>query len=144
MRLKVAGPHFSPAEEACFRLLELEKRVEYCGFVSNEGLADLYAQAAAFVFPSLFEGFGLPILEAQARSAAVVAHDMAVFHEVAGDAFLPCDCRNPSLLARAITKAMEPSIRERLINAGLGNVKRYTWAETARKTKAVWESVTRF
>ena len=138
VRLKVAGQHFSPAEEACLRLLELEKRVEHCGFVSNEGLADLYAHAAAFVFPSLFEGFGLPILEAQARGAAVVAHDMAVFHEVAGDAFIPCDCRNPSALAGAITKAMEPSIREQLINAGLENVKRYTWAETARKTLAVW------
>ena len=143
VRLKVAGPKFSPVEKACLRLLELEKRVEHCGFVSNEGLADLYAQAAAFVFPSLFEGFGLPILEAQARGTAVVANDMAVFHEVAGDAFIPCDCRNPSALAGAITKAMEPSIREQLINAGLENVKRYTWAETTCRTREVWARVSR-
>lgn len=138
VRLKVAGPKFSPVEEACLRLLELEKRVEHCGFVSNKGLADLYAQAVAFVFPSLFEGFGLPILEAQARGTAVVANDMAVFHEVAGDAFIPCDCRNPALISKAVSDLLNSGSRERLIKAGFENVKRFSWAETARKTQEIW------
>lgn len=144
VRLKVAGPPFSLAEEACLRFMGLQDKVDVCGLVTNDDLAYLYAGATAFVFPSLFEGFGLPLLEAQARHAPVVANDMAIFHEVGGNAFLPCDCRNPALIAKAVSDLTHAGRRESLIQAGLENVKRYTWAETARKTKAVWESVARF
>lgn len=138
VRLKVAGPKFSEAEHACLRFMELEKQVEFCGLVSNEELAVLYADAVAFVFPSLFEGFGLPMLEAQARRAVVVANDMAVFHEVGGDAFIPCDCRNPAAMARGVAEAMAPAMRDRLISRGTQNVKRFTWAEAAKRTQDVY------
>lgn len=141
VRLKVAGPALSSAEEACLRFMGLHGAVDLCGFVTNEGLASLYAEAAAFVFPSLFEGFGLPLLEAQARMAPVVANDMAVFHEVGGDAFLPCDCRNPAAIAKAVEKAMAPAARSRLLEAGQNNVKRFSWDETARRTVEVWKFV---
>jgi glycosyltransferase involved in cell wall biosynthesis len=139
----VAGSSFSSAEEDCLRYTGLREAVDVCGLVSNEDLASLYAEAAAFVFPSLFEGFGLPMLEAQARLAPVVANDMAIFHEVGGDAFLPCDCRNPVAIAKAITEVMAPATRSRLLEAGQRNVKRFTWDEMARKTFEVWKSVAR-
>jgi len=141
VRLKVAGPPLSGAEEASLRFMGLRDAVDMCGFVADEGLASLYAEAAAFVFPSLFEGFGLPLLEAQARNSPVVANDMAVFHEVGGDAFLPCDCRNPAAIARAIGEVMVPETRNRLLEAGPRNVQRFTWDETARATAEVWKSV---
>jgi glycosyltransferase involved in cell wall biosynthesis len=144
VRLKVAGPPFSLAEEACLRFMGLQDKVDVCGLVTNDDLACLYAGATAFVFPSLFEGFGLPLLEAQARHAPVIANDMPIFHEVGGNAFLPCDCRNPALIAKAVCDLTNSGRREHLIEAGLENVKRYSWAETARKTISVWESVARF
>lgn len=143
VRLKVAGPAFSYAEITCLRFMGLHDVVDVCGFVSNEGLSALYAAAIAFVFPSLFEGFGLPMLEAQARMTPVVANDMAVFHEVGGDAFLPCDCRDPVAIARAITAVMAPKVRLSLLEAGQRNVQRFSWDDTAQKTFAVWESVAR-
>ncbi|MCX6975352.1 MAG: glycosyltransferase family 1 protein [Verrucomicrobia bacterium] len=142
--LWVAGPKFSPAEMAAIKYRGLSERIQHVGLVNEAELNWLYRHSTCFVFPSLFEGFGFPILEAQVRHAPVVANDMAVFHEVGGDAFLPCDCRNPALIAKAVSDLTHAGRRESLIQAGLENVKRYTWAETARKTKAVWESVARF
>ena len=141
--LWVAGPKFSPAELAAIQYRGLLGRIQHVGLVDEAELDWLYRNSTCFVFPSLFEGFGFPILEAQARSAPVVANDMAIFHEVGGNAFLPCDCRNPALIAKAVCDLTNSVRREHLIEAGLENVKRYTWAETARKTVAVWESVAR-
>jgi glycosyltransferase involved in cell wall biosynthesis len=143
VRLKVAGSALSSPEYACLHYMGLRDVVDVCGFVSDEGLASLYSNAIAFVFPSLFEGFGLPMLEAQARMAPVVANDMAVFHEVGGDAFLPCDCRIPVAIARAITTVMIPEVRLNLLEAGQRNVQRFSWDDTAQRTFAVWESVAR-
>jgi glycosyltransferase involved in cell wall biosynthesis len=144
LALWVAGPKFSPAELAAMRYRGLLGRIRHVGLVHDADLDWLYRNSTCFVFPSLFEGFGFPILEAQARSAPVVANDMAIFHEVGGNAFLPCDCRNPTAIAKAVSDLTHAGRREPLIEAGLENVKRYSWAETARKTKAVWESVARF
>lgn len=141
LKLKVAGPPFSPVEYDCLRLLDLEHQVEACGPVPKDELAKLYAKAAVFVFPSLFEGFGLPMLEAQTRGAPVVANDMAVFHEVGGDAFLPCDCRSPVAIAGAVARTLEPATRASLIEAGRRNVGRFSWAETAKRTQQVWRQV---
>jgi glycosyltransferase involved in cell wall biosynthesis len=144
LALWVAGPRFSSAELAAMRYRGLSERIQHLGMVDEAELDWLYRNTACFIFPSLFEGFGFPILEAQARSAPVLANDMPIFHEVGGNAFLPCDCRNPALLAKAVSDLTHAGRRECLIEAGLENVKRYSWAETARKTKAVWDSVARF
>lgn len=141
--LWVAGPKFSPAELAAIKYRGLLGRIQHVGLVDEAELDWLYRNSTCFVFPSLFEGFGFPMLEAQARSAPVVANDMAIFHEVGGNAFLPCDCRSPTEIAKAVCDLINSGKRARLIEAGLENVKRYTWAETARETIAVWESVAR-
>jgi glycosyltransferase involved in cell wall biosynthesis len=142
--LWVAGPKFSPAELSAMQYRGLLDRIQHIGLVNEAELDWLYRNTECFVFPSLFEGFGFPMLEAQARHAPVVANDMAIFHEVGGDAFLPCDCRSPAEIAKAVCDLTNSVKRERLIEAGLENVKRYSWAETARKTISVWESVARF
>jgi glycosyltransferase involved in cell wall biosynthesis len=144
LALWVAGPKFSSAELAAMRYRGLSERIQHLGLVDEAELDWLYRNTACFIFPSLFEGFGFPILEAQARSSPVLANDMPIFHEVGGNAFLPCDCRNPTLIAKAVSDSLHAGIRERLIEEGLENVKRFTWAESARKTKALWESVARF
>ncbi len=142
--LWVAGPKFSPAEFSAMQYRGLLDRIQHVGLVDEAELDWLYRNTECFVFPSLFEGFGFPMLEAQSRSAPVVANDMAIFREVGGETFIPCDCRNPAAIAKAVCDLINSGKRERWIESGLENVKRYTWAETARQTKAVWESVTRF
>jgi glycosyltransferase involved in cell wall biosynthesis len=138
--LKVAGKRPTEAELACVRFMGLEGKVEFVGSVPDEELGALYNEAAVFVFPSRFEGFGLPLLEAQARGTPVVATDMEIFREVGGDAFLPCDSKSPSCIATAVASALEPATRDRLIKAGFENVRRFTWDETARKTQDVWQA----
>jgi glycosyltransferase involved in cell wall biosynthesis len=138
LRLKVAGQSFSKAEYLNLKNLGLQNKVEVFGPVSHAELADLYRGAEAFVFPSFFEGFGFPLLEAQANGAPVVATDMPVFHEVGGAGFIPCDSKDPASIANCVSQARAFGFRNRLRDLGFENVKRFTWAETARKTQAIW------
>jgi len=106
------------------------------GYVSRDELAELYRGAACLVFPSRYEGFGLPIVEAMASGTPVVATPDAALREVAGDAavFAPA-----GELASGIRRALED--RERLVAAGLERARRFTWDETARRTLAVYREL---
>lgn len=141
LELKVAGPEFEPAEFDALRYRNLLAKVRHVGLITDEELSDLYAKAVCFVFPSLFEGFGFPLLEGQARGVPVVANDMAIFREIGGEGFIPCDCRTPAEIAKAVGRAMEKDTRDRVVRSGLTNVSRFKWDETARKTVGVWQAV---
>ena len=106
------------------------------GYVSRDELAELYRGAACLVFPSRYEGFGLPVVEAMASGTPVVAAPDAALREVAGDAavFAPAD-----ELASGIRRAIEE--RDRLVAAGLERARRFTWDETARRTLAVYREL---
>jgi glycosyltransferase involved in cell wall biosynthesis len=114
--------------------------VRFLDWVSGPELEGLYALAAAFVFPSLYEGFGLPVLEAMRRGVPVACSDRSSLPEVAGDAALLFDPED----ARAITAAIERILcdgaeAERLRAAGREQASRFTWAATARATAASYD-----
>ena len=119
--------------------LGLEDRVELAGYVPHEGLASLYRGAACLVFPSRYEGFGLPVLEAMASGTPVVAANAGAVPEVAGDAAVLVSPGDPEALADGIRQALGD--RERLAAAGLERARRFTWSETARRTLEVYREL---
>jgi glycosyltransferase involved in cell wall biosynthesis len=130
--LVVAGP---VRDEALAR--ELRTRgADLRGYVSKDELARLYRGAACLVFPSRYEGFGLPLVEAMASGTPVVAAPDAALREVAGDAAVFAE---PAALADGVRRALAE--RERLVAAGLERARRFTWEETARRTVAVYREV---
>ena len=121
------------------RRLGLEQRVDLAGHVDLEELAALYRGAACLVFPSRYEGFGLPVLEAMASGTPVVAARASSLPEVAGDAAILVEPGDPEAIAEGVRRALAE--RERLVAAGLERVKRFSWAETARRTLAVYREL---
>ncbi|HSD11964.1 MAG TPA: glycosyltransferase family 1 protein [Patescibacteria group bacterium] len=105
------------------------------GYVAPDDMRHLYGGATAFVFPSRYEGFGIPVLEAFACGTPVIASDVTSIPEVAGDAALFVNPGDPEDIARAMAKvADDPALRASLAAKGLERVKRYSWASTAEKT----------
>ena len=98
--------------------------------MSDHELAELLRGATALVFPSLYEGFGLPIVEAQALGCPVIASDRASIPEVAGDGALYFDALDPAQ-AVALVRSLDAGTREGLVQRGHANVARYTWDATA-------------
>ena len=141
LRLVLVGDEKRGGDEvrSAVRRLGLEPRVEFAGYVEHEGLASLYRGAACLVFPSRYEGFGLPVLEAMASGTPVVATTAGAVPEIAGDAAVLVEPGDPEALAEGIRQALAD--RERLVAAGLDRASRFTWAETARLTLAVYREL---
>jgi len=114
--------------------------VRWLEFVPDEDLAGLYSGAEAFVFPSLYEGFGFPVLEAMACGAPVICADTSSLPEVAGDAALRVNPLDTAALAAAIERiTTDAELRAALITKGYEQVKKFSWAKAAQKTWAVLE-----
>jgi glycosyltransferase involved in cell wall biosynthesis len=112
------------------------------GFVPDEDLAALYQSALALVFPSIYEGFGIPIVEALASGCPVVTTNWGTMKEIAGDAALLVDARKPQEIADAVLRlATDPALRQELQSRGLERAKRFTWQETARLTLQAFRSL---
>ena len=125
-----------PARDAALAS-ELRRRgVDVRGFVEKDELARLYRRAACLLFPSRYEGFGLPVAEGMASGVPVVASGDAAVREVAGDAILYADRGD---LAAAVRRALAE--RSRLVEGGLERARRFSWAETARLTAEVYREV---
>jgi glycosyltransferase involved in cell wall biosynthesis len=141
LRLVVAGPEKGRRAELAHAAarLGLEGRVEVRGHVAHEELAALYRGASCLVFPSRYEGFGLPVLEAMASGTPVVATTASSVPEVAGDAAILVEPGDPVALAGGIERAIAD--RERLRAAGLQRARSYTWSETARRTLGVYREL---
>ena len=106
------------------------------GAVSSGQLASLYRTAACLVFPSLYEGFGLPPLEAMASGCPVAASNAGAIPEVCGDAAVLFDATDVAAMAAAIVEV--DGRREELCERGLARAAQFTWDETARKHEAVY------
>lgn len=122
--------------------LGLDDRIIFTGFITDDDLKCLYHAAKIFVYPSLYEGFGLPVLEAMACGTPVVTSNVSALPEVAGDAALLVDPSKPEEIARAIARLLEDEhLREKLIHKGHERVKLFSWEKTALKTLEVYRSI---
>jgi glycosyltransferase involved in cell wall biosynthesis len=117
--------------------LALRDRVRLLGWVDDTTLDGLYRAADCFVFPSLAEGFGLPVLEAMLRGAPVACSNATALPEVVGDAALLFDPLDVDAIAISVRRILEDGVlADRLRAAGLERAKRFSWEETARQTLA--------
>jgi glycosyltransferase involved in cell wall biosynthesis len=114
-------------------------RIDVLGYVSASQLDSLYSRASIFAFPSLDEGFGMPILEAMAHGAAVLTSNCSAMPEVAGDAALLVDPLN--FRDALVRLASDESFREDLRRRGLARVKQFTWDAAVEKTWAVYDEL---
>ncbi len=124
------------------RRLGLEHRVKMLGYVVERDLPALYRAAAVFVYPSLYEGFGLPVLEAMACGTPVITYNAASLPEVAGDAARLLDCPvTPDALAEEIGRVIEDrALRRELSERGRERARAFDWATTAHRTVQAYEA----
>ena len=122
---------------------EAEKQgdsVRLLGFVDEADLPALYRNAVLFAFPSLYEGFGLPVLEAMACGVPVVCSDASSLPEVAGDAALLVDPHDEDALAEAMARGLEETdLRREMITRGLAQAARFTWERAARQLVGMFD-----
>ena len=120
----------------------LADHVRFTDYVPQEDLRGLYASAALFVFPSLYEGFGLPPLEAMACGVPVVASDRGALPETVGSAALTADPEDAGGLAETMERALtDVRLRKRLTAEGKARAARFSWSTAARRTEEVYRQV---
>jgi len=118
-------------------------RVTFIGIVPEEKLPSLYRGATALVFPSLYEGFGLPIVEAMACGTPVITSNTTAMPEVAGDAALLVDPRSVEQISRAMEQIVtDTSLRQRLRDTGFRQARQFRWSKTAEMVHDVLSSAT--
>ncbi len=123
--------------DACIERLGLQEQVRLIGFVQDDDLPALYTAADVFAFPSLYEGFGIPILEAMACGTPVVTATTSSLPEVAGDAALMVSPTDEEALADALWRALDDTaLRDTLRRRGFDQVRRFTWEAAAQQLLA--------
>ncbi len=129
-----------PALREAVALRGLQREVIRLGYVPNEDMPALYRAAGALVFPSLFEGFGLPLLEAMAQGCPVACAKATSIPEVVGDAAVLFDPRRPEDIADAITCVLQTGERrQELVARGLARAARFNWTRVVSQTLAVFQ-----
>lgn len=144
LKLIVVGDETSnyPSLRQSVHRHRLDKHVRFLGFQPAATLVVFYRLARAFVFPSLYEGFGLPPLEAMANQTPVVTSNVSSLPEVAGDAAVLVDPRDVASIADGIRRAVnDDALRRDLIARGIERVKYFSWTRTAADTLAVYRDV---
>ncbi|MGB1249182.1 MAG: glycosyltransferase family 4 protein [Candidatus Promineifilaceae bacterium] len=141
LRFCLVGPRTwrqTPIETVVTRL-GIENRVDLLGSVPNEQLPQLYSDAQLLLFPSLYEGFGLPVIEAMACGTPVITSNVSSLPEVAGEAAVQVDPTNVAEIAQAVQQVLESAdYRQMLIARGLKRSIQFTWLETAKRTVALY------
>jgi glycosyltransferase involved in cell wall biosynthesis len=131
--------------EDIFRRMEelrLQGAVYFPGYVADEDLPALYTLADLFVFPSLYEGFGLPPLEAMACGTPVVTSNVSSLPEVVGDAALMVDPRDVEALGKAMVQVLgKPSLRIAMVKRGLAQAQGFTWSRAAKELVRLYHEV---
>jgi glycosyltransferase involved in cell wall biosynthesis len=143
-QLVIVWTHSLLAEELAARVeaLGLKGRVRFLQRVSNEDLVLLYNVASLFVFPSRYEGFGLPILEAMACGTPVVAANNTSIPEIVGDAALLIDAEDVATMAELMTKVLvDDALKQVLIDKGLKRAVGFSWEKCGRETLEVYRRV---
>ena len=134
------GAKPSRSQRSLVRKLGLQGRVRFLGTLSDDDLIALYSAADVFVFPSEYEGFGMPLLESMACGTPVVCTNAASLPEVAGDAAVIVAARDPVQLAAAIERTMhDSSLRSELVERGQTRARQFTWERCARATLTAYQ-----
>ncbi len=140
--LVISGNDYGIKEEV-IRLIKkrnLEHDVILPGYIDTKDLPAIYSGAEAYICPSYFEGFGLPLLEAMHYGIPIVASNKSSIPEVAGDAAIYVDPNNPEQLADVIYEVISNSeLRKKMISRGYARVKEFSWEKTARLTLEAYE-----
>jgi alpha-1,3-rhamnosyl/mannosyltransferase len=143
--LILVGPPGWRNRESLDGAAEAAPGVRYLGYVSQEELAPLMAGSAAVAMPSLYEGFGLPVLEAMASGVPVVTSRGAALEEVAGDAAVLVDPLEIEAISAGIEKVLDDgALRADLVRRGLARAAQFSWERTARQTFQVYERAVAF
>lgn len=142
IRLVRIGRGPSESQSQLIAQLGLEANITHLPGRPNHQLPAYYAAADLFLFPSLYEGFGIPLIEAMACATPVVCSDLPLFHEVCGSAASYIDPSRPEQLAQTITDLLaNPTQLTHLSQQGLNRASQFTWENTARQTLAVYEQL---
>ena len=132
---------FTAFEKRIFRELKIHKKVHYIQ-IKDYKIKDIYQHARAFVFPSLYEGFGLPVLEAFSCGCPAILSCTSSLPEVGGDAAIYFDPRDSVSLFNAVERVIsDENLRTELIKKGSERLKIFSWEKTANNTKKIYESV---
>ena len=142
IELVIAGGRGWLYQDVITEAAKLGGRVRILGFVEEAELPALYRNAALFAFPSLHEGFGLPVLEAMACGVPVVCSGVSSLPEVAGDAALLVDPLDTDELAEVLNRVLEDAdLRREMATSGLAQAARFTWERAARQLLAAFDTL---
>lgn len=146
LRLIIIGDELSQHPQLRRAVIQsrTQQDVRFLGFVPPQTLSVFYARAAAFIFPSLYEGFGLPPLEAMAQGTPVVTSNVTALPEVLGEAAFFVNPENVFEISRGIRQVLlEEGLRQQLIERGRQQVRRFSWEESVRRVLEVYQEAVR-
>jgi glycosyltransferase involved in cell wall biosynthesis len=144
LKLLIIGDEISklPALRRAVHTHKLHKHVRFLGYLSDDTLAVLYRLAAVFVFPSLYEGFGLPPLEAMACGTPVVTSNLSSMPEVAGDAAILVDPYDVESIVGGMQKVLtNPGLSQELREKGIARARQFSWEQSVARTRALYQEV---
>jgi len=141
-RYQHLGHPLYPDPRETVRRLGLDGNVIFTGQIREQDKAPLYSAATVFAFPSLYEGFGMPVLEAMACGTPVVTSNVSALPEVAGDAGLLVDPYAPEAISNALAELLDSAARRNdLARRGLERARRFTWPQVAEQTVRVYKQI---
>ncbi len=143
-KLLLAGSFGFHAEAARERIERSPRKqdIQMLGYVTDSQLEQLYQRASIFAFPSLDEGFGMPVLDAMARGVPVLTSNVSAMTEVAGDAALLVDPTDVASIADGLRRlATNPDLRDTLIRAGIARAREFTWEKAVEGTWRVYQEL---
>ncbi|GAK56335.1 mannosyltransferase B [Candidatus Vecturithrix granuli] len=144
MQLVIAGGEgwFSERLYRKVKDCKLEQQIVFPGYIPDECLPTLYSGAELFVFPSIYEGFGLPVLEAMSYRVPVVTSNVSSLPEIAGEAGVLIDPHQPDAIARGILKVLsDRQLQEQMREKGYRQAQRFSWERTAQETYQVYREI---
>lgn len=140
--LRVIGNKPTDTEIALLRELNITDRIIFAGHVDDHALYQAYSQAFCFIFPSLHEGFGMPLLESFIAKCPVICSDIPVFKEICGDAALYFNPEDPGSVSQCLESLLDHRESSTLlIEKGLRQVRKFQWREAAGKTLEIYKSL---
>ncbi len=123
------------------KFVQNQDRIKFAGFIPEEDLHVLYQQALCLIYPSLYEGFGLPILEAQACGCPVITSNLSSMPEVAGEGAMLVNPYSIEDIMKAMVKCQNPNTKLQMVRVGYENVKRFSWKKSAKKLNFLYEKL---